>query len=262
MNFWTLRTHTGRTQDQTIKGTRGEELWQEWGSGSGGDKLRGDWGSGCESVWGQGSQTIRNPIISLGVFEAAVDTLHKANKNGKMFPVDLHVFFNTHVINNVFTGQSFFPYNSIFQFSPVNTQGNRSSTLFYCCSQRRYWTQRWKFLPERWFTHPRLFFFFACLVTGKSVGIVTTTRVNHATPSASYAHCVDRDWYSDNEMPDEALNAGCKDIARQLFENIRNIDVSEKHRFRLKLKMKTCKNYEQNPAKIQKSSIFAYTWLQ
>ncbi|KAM3878557.1 alkaline phosphatase, tissue-nonspecific isozyme [Diretmus argenteus] len=60
---------------------------------------------------------------------------------------------------------------------------------------------------------------------GKSVGIVTTTRVNHATPSAAYAHCVDREWFSDNEMPSEALQAGCKDIARQLFENIPNIDV-------------------------------------
>uniref|UniRef100_A0A3B4YAK3 Alkaline phosphatase n=1 Tax=Seriola lalandi dorsalis TaxID=1841481 RepID=A0A3B4YAK3_SERLL len=60
---------------------------------------------------------------------------------------------------------------------------------------------------------------------GKSVGIVTTTRVNHATPSAAYAHSVDRDWYSDNEMPAEALQAGCKDIARQLFENIPDIDV-------------------------------------
>lgn len=60
---------------------------------------------------------------------------------------------------------------------------------------------------------------------GKSVGIVTTTRVNHATPSAAYAHSVDRDWYSDNEMPAEAVQAGCKDIARQLFENIPNIDV-------------------------------------
>uniref|UniRef100_A0A667ZJ54 Alkaline phosphatase n=1 Tax=Myripristis murdjan TaxID=586833 RepID=A0A667ZJ54_9TELE len=60
---------------------------------------------------------------------------------------------------------------------------------------------------------------------GKSVGIVTTTRINHATPSAAYAHSVDRDWYSDNEMPAEAVQAGCKDIARQLFENIPNINV-------------------------------------
>uniref|UniRef100_A0AAQ4P3R4 Alkaline phosphatase n=1 Tax=Gasterosteus aculeatus aculeatus TaxID=481459 RepID=A0AAQ4P3R4_GASAC len=61
--------------------------------------------------------------------------------------------------------------------------------------------------------------------TGMSVGIVTTTRVNHATPSAAYAHSVDRDWYSDNEMPAEALKNGCKDIARQLFDNIPNIAV-------------------------------------
>lgn len=68
-------------------------------------------------------------------------------------------------------------------------------------------------------------------IAGKSVGIVTTTRVNHATPSAAYAHSVDRDWYSDNEMPAEALQSGCKDIARQLFENIPNIDVSQKYSF-------------------------------
>ncbi|XP_053546207.1 alkaline phosphatase, tissue-nonspecific isozyme isoform X2 [Bombina bombina] len=60
---------------------------------------------------------------------------------------------------------------------------------------------------------------------GKSVGVVTTTRVNHATPSAAYAHCVNRDWYSDNEMPADALEQGCKDIAWQLVHNIPDIDV-------------------------------------
>ncbi|GAA6107885.1 alkaline phosphatase, tissue-nonspecific isozyme [Tachysurus ichikawai] len=60
---------------------------------------------------------------------------------------------------------------------------------------------------------------------GKSVGIVTTTRVTHATPSAAYAHCVERDWYSDGEMPAEAVQEGCKDLARQLMENIPNINV-------------------------------------
>ncbi|KAM4703366.1 alkaline phosphatase, tissue-nonspecific isozyme [Rhinophrynus dorsalis] len=60
---------------------------------------------------------------------------------------------------------------------------------------------------------------------GKSVGIVTTTRVNHATPSAAYAHCVNRDWYSDLEMPKEAVDQGCKDIAWQLMNNIPNIEV-------------------------------------
>ncbi|KAM4651230.1 alkaline phosphatase-like [Discoglossus pictus] len=60
---------------------------------------------------------------------------------------------------------------------------------------------------------------------GKSVGVVTTTRINHATPSASYAHCSNRDWYSDNEMPKEALDQGCKDIAWQLMHNIPDINV-------------------------------------
>ncbi|MEE6482400.1 hypothetical protein FKM82_013234 [Ascaphus truei] len=60
---------------------------------------------------------------------------------------------------------------------------------------------------------------------GKSVGVVTTTRVNHATPSAAYAHCVNRDWFSDNEMPREAVEQGCKDIAWQLMQNVPNIDV-------------------------------------
>lgn len=60
---------------------------------------------------------------------------------------------------------------------------------------------------------------------GKSVGVVTTTRVNHATPSAAYAHCVNRDWFSDNEMPKEAVKEGCKDIAWQLIHNIADIEV-------------------------------------
>lgn len=49
--------------------------------------------------------------------------------------------------------------------------------------------------------------------------------MTHATPSAAYAHCVERDWYSDGEMPAEAVQEGCKDLARQLMENIPNINV-------------------------------------
>ncbi|XP_073531355.1 intestinal-type alkaline phosphatase isoform X3 [Phyllobates terribilis] len=59
---------------------------------------------------------------------------------------------------------------------------------------------------------------------GKSVGIVTTTRVQHASPSGSYAHIADRDWYSDANMPKEALDLGCRDIAHQLVYNT-DIDV-------------------------------------
>ncbi|XP_053307547.1 alkaline phosphatase, tissue-nonspecific isozyme-like [Spea bombifrons] len=60
---------------------------------------------------------------------------------------------------------------------------------------------------------------------GKSVGVVTTTRVTHATPAAAYAHSADRDWYSDSDMPPEAIAEGCKDIAWQLVENVPDIEV-------------------------------------
>lgn len=53
---------------------------------------------------------------------------------------------------------------------------------------------------------------------GMSTGAVTTTRVTHATPAATYAHSAGRDWESDADMPDEARAAGCRDIARQLIE--------------------------------------------
>ncbi|KAG2463285.1 PPBI1 phosphatase, partial [Polypterus senegalus] len=59
---------------------------------------------------------------------------------------------------------------------------------------------------------------------GKSVGIVTTTRVQHASPAASYAHSVSRDWYSDADLSKDAIDGGCKDIALQLIENT-DIDV-------------------------------------
>ncbi|XP_014344700.1 intestinal-type alkaline phosphatase [Latimeria chalumnae] len=54
---------------------------------------------------------------------------------------------------------------------------------------------------------------------GKSVGIVTTTRVQHASPAAAYAHIVNRNWYADSSMPKDAIQDGCKDIAYQLVHN-------------------------------------------
>ncbi|NXX37641.1 PPBI1 phosphatase, partial [Nicator chloris] len=56
-------------------------------------------------------------------------------------------------------------------------------------------------------------------LAGKSVGIVTTTRVQHASPGAAYAHSASRGWYADANMPKEALREGCKDIAYQLVHN-------------------------------------------
>jgi alkaline phosphatase len=53
---------------------------------------------------------------------------------------------------------------------------------------------------------------------GLSVGIVTTTRITHATPAAVYAHIPDRDWESDTSIPAAQQGQGCKDIAQQLVD--------------------------------------------
>ncbi|KAM4835868.1 intestinal-type alkaline phosphatase-like [Thomomys bottae] len=55
---------------------------------------------------------------------------------------------------------------------------------------------------------------------GKSVGVVTTTRVQHASPAGTYVHTVNRNWYSDADMPASALQEGCRDIATQLVSNM------------------------------------------
>ncbi|XP_064241591.1 intestinal-type alkaline phosphatase-like [Passer domesticus] len=55
---------------------------------------------------------------------------------------------------------------------------------------------------------------------GKAVGVVTTTRVQHASPAGTYAHVVNRDWYADASMPQEARLQGCTDIAWQLVHNV------------------------------------------
>ena len=51
---------------------------------------------------------------------------------------------------------------------------------------------------------------------GKSTGFVTTTRVTHATPAATYAHVAERDWENDRDLSEEARQNGCSDIASQL----------------------------------------------
>ncbi|HVY04438.1 MAG TPA: alkaline phosphatase [Burkholderiales bacterium] len=56
---------------------------------------------------------------------------------------------------------------------------------------------------------------------GMATGVVTTTRITHATPAACYAHSPDRDWESDADQPDAANDAGFPDIARQLLESSR-----------------------------------------
>ena len=49
---------------------------------------------------------------------------------------------------------------------------------------------------------------------GMSTGLVTTARVTHATPSALYAHCPDRNWESDYDLNRKAKDnaTNCRDI--------------------------------------------------
>lgn len=53
---------------------------------------------------------------------------------------------------------------------------------------------------------------------GVNVGIVSTARITHATPAAVYGHSADRGWETDVDLPEEAVSAGCKDLATQLVE--------------------------------------------
>lgn len=56
---------------------------------------------------------------------------------------------------------------------------------------------------------------------GKSTGLVTNTRITHATPAAAYAHVANRRWECDSNMPqmNSGVSSHCKDIARQLIED-------------------------------------------
>ena len=65
-------------------------------------------------------------------------------------------------------------------------------------------------------------------VAGLSTGIVTTTRVTHATPAATYAKSPDRNWEDPSEMPQQAIKQGCVDIASQLIDYQSNINARYK----------------------------------
>lgn len=55
-------------------------------------------------------------------------------------------------------------------------------------------------------------------LAGRSTGVVTTTRLTHATPAALFAKAAERGWESDRGLPDPAVEGGCTDIARQMIE--------------------------------------------
>ncbi len=68
-------------------------------------------------------------------------------------------------------------------------------------------------------------FWDAASARGMKLGLVTSTRLTHATPAAAYAHSSERNWEYDGELTDSASAGGCRDIATQFVdENI--IDVA------------------------------------
>jgi len=56
---------------------------------------------------------------------------------------------------------------------------------------------------------------------GMATGMVSTARLTHATPAATYAHSPERNWENDTDLPPDAVAAGCKDIAQQLLSTAR-----------------------------------------
>ena len=62
------------------------------------------------------------------------------------------------------------------------------------------------------------------LNTGKWTGVVSTARITHATPAASYANSPQRNWEADSDIPAEYQNK-CDDIAKQLIDVEINQDI-------------------------------------
>ena len=59
-------------------------------------------------------------------------------------------------------------------------------------------------------------------IAGKSTGIISSARITHATPAATYAKSADRNWEDISDMP--ADSSGCEDIASQLINFEANLE--------------------------------------
>ncbi|AKV95252.1 MULTISPECIES: alkaline phosphatase [Marinobacter] len=62
-------------------------------------------------------------------------------------------------------------------------------------------------------------------LAGKATGVVSTARITHATPAATYAKSADRNWEDISDMPPEAVTDGCQDIADQLVNFEANLEA-------------------------------------
>lgn len=64
-------------------------------------------------------------------------------------------------------------------------------------------------------------------IAGKSTGIISTARITHATPAATYAKSAERNWedISDMDIDNNTERAGCEDIALQLVNFEANLEA-------------------------------------
>ena len=62
-------------------------------------------------------------------------------------------------------------------------------------------------------------------IKGLATGVVSTARITHATPAATYAKSADRNWEDVSDMPEDAVTAGCEDIASQLVNFEKNLEA-------------------------------------
>lgn len=62
-------------------------------------------------------------------------------------------------------------------------------------------------------------------MVGKSTGVISTARITHATPAATYAKSADRNWEDISDMNQEDIDEGCKDIADQLVNFESNLEA-------------------------------------
>lgn len=60
-------------------------------------------------------------------------------------------------------------------------------------------------------------------IKGMSTGVISTARITHATPAATYAKSADRNWEDISDMPDDATD--CVDIADQLVNFEANLEA-------------------------------------
>ena len=62
-------------------------------------------------------------------------------------------------------------------------------------------------------------------VRGLSTGVVSTARITHATPAATYAKSANRNWEDISDISDEYAQSNCEDIASQLVNFEKNMEA-------------------------------------